>query len=70
MLMPDFKGNFGRPWAKQAFTIKKPVLINLPHDSFVNFVTFARDQVRISSYADDVIVGLVEAWADTVPALA
>lgn len=36
----------------------------------VYYVTFARDQVRISSYADDVIVGLVEAWADTVPALA
>jgi len=34
------------------------------------YVTFSRDQVRISSYADDAIVGLVEAWADTVPALA
>ena len=36
----------------------------------VYYVTFSRDQVRISSYADDAIVGLVEAWADTVPALA
>ena len=33
-------------------------------------VTFSRDQVRISSYSDDAIVGLVEAWADTVPELA
>lgn len=36
----------------------------------IYYVTFSRDQVRISSYADDAIVGLVEAWADTVPALA
>jgi hypothetical protein len=34
------------------------------------YVTFSRDQVRISSYADDAVVALVEAWADTVPALA
>lgn len=34
------------------------------------YVTFSRDQVRISSYADDSIVGVIEAWADTVPALA
>ena len=34
------------------------------------YVTFTRDQVRISSYQDDAILALVEAWADTVPALA
>ncbi|MCQ8894430.1 MAG: hypothetical protein NQU46_07365 [Methanolinea sp.] len=34
------------------------------------YITFTRDQVRVSSYADDSIVSLVEAWADTVPALA
>lgn len=34
------------------------------------FVTFTRDQVRVSSYEDDSILALVEAWADTVPALA
>jgi len=34
------------------------------------YVTFTRDQVRVSSYSDDSILGLVEAWADTVPALA
>ena len=36
----------------------------------VYYVTFARDQVRISSYSDDAIVAVVESWADTVPALA
>jgi hypothetical protein len=35
-----------------------------------HFVTFAREQTRISSYSDDAIVATVEAWADTVPALA
>jgi hypothetical protein len=34
------------------------------------YVTFSRDQVRISSYSDDAIVATVEAWADTVPSLA
>jgi len=34
------------------------------------FVTFTRSEVRISSYEDDSILALVEAWADTVPALA
>ncbi|OPY48320.1 MAG: hypothetical protein A4E42_00093 [Methanoregulaceae archaeon PtaU1.Bin222] len=34
------------------------------------YVTFTRDQVRVSSYQDDAILALVEAWADTVPALA
>ena len=34
------------------------------------FVTFTRSEVRISSYEDDAILALVEAWADTVPALA
>ena len=33
-------------------------------------VTFNREQIRISSYSDDAIVATVEAWADTVPALA
>lgn len=33
-------------------------------------VTFGRDQVRISSYSDDAICAVIEAWADTVPALA
>jgi hypothetical protein len=36
----------------------------------VYYVTFARDQVRISSYSDDAIQTRVETWADTVPALA
>jgi len=36
----------------------------------VYYVTFARDQVRISSYSDDAIRTRVETWADTVPALA
>ena len=34
------------------------------------YVTLARQQVRVTSYSDDSILGLVEAWADTVPALA
>jgi hypothetical protein len=34
------------------------------------FVTFSRDRVKITSYADDSIRATVEAWADTVPALA
>jgi len=33
-------------------------------------VTFTRDQIRVSSYSDDAIVAVIEAWADTVPALA
>lgn len=33
-------------------------------------VAFTRDRVTISSYEDDAIRGKVEAWADTVPALA
>ena len=36
----------------------------------VYYVTFARDQVRISSYSDDAIRTRVETWSDTVPALA
>jgi hypothetical protein len=36
----------------------------------VYYVSFSRDQLRISSYSDDAIVAVVEAWADTVPALA
>ena len=34
------------------------------------FVTFTRSEVRVTSYSDDAILGIVEAWADTVPALA
>jgi len=34
------------------------------------YVTFSRDAVRITSYEDDAIRTAVEAWADTVPALA
>jgi hypothetical protein len=33
-------------------------------------VNFARDQITITSYEDDAIRTRVEAWADTVPALA
>ena len=36
----------------------------------VYYVTFSRDQVRVSSYSDDAIMAAVETWADTVPALA
>jgi hypothetical protein len=34
------------------------------------YVTFTRKAVRITSYQDDAVRDLVEAWADTVPALA
>jgi len=34
------------------------------------YVTFTRRTVRVSSYQDDAIKGKVEAWANTVPALA
>ena len=34
------------------------------------YVTFSRSKVRISSYADDAIRTVVEAWADSKPALA
>ncbi len=33
-------------------------------------VTFTRDQVCVSSYSADAILAVIEAWADTVPALA
>ena len=36
----------------------------------VYYVTFSRDQVRVSSCSDDAIKTTVETWADTVPALA
>jgi hypothetical protein len=36
----------------------------------IYYVSFTRDTVRISSYSDDAIVATVEAWADTVTALA
>lgn len=34
------------------------------------YVTFSRDNVRVSSYADDAILAKVETWADGVAALA
>lgn len=42
------------------------------HDSSgeIYYVSFSRDTVRVSSYSDNAIVATVEAWADTVPALA
>ena len=36
----------------------------------IYIVSFGRDDVRVSSYEDDAILGKVEAWADTVPELA
>jgi len=36
----------------------------------VYYLTFTRDQIRLSSYSDDGILTIVEQWADTVPALA
>jgi hypothetical protein len=36
----------------------------------IYYVTFGRDNVRITSYTDDAIRTAVETWADTVPALA
>ena len=36
----------------------------------IYYVTFARDNVRISSYQDDAIRTAVETWADTVAVLA
>ena len=36
----------------------------------VYYVTFSRDQVRITSYSDDAIRTRIETWADTIPALA
>ena len=36
----------------------------------IYMVTFSRDSVHITSYSDDGILTKVEAWADSVPALA
>jgi predicted RNase H-like HicB family nuclease len=36
----------------------------------IYYVTFGRDNVRITSYEDDAIRTAVETWADTVAALA
>jgi len=33
-------------------------------------VTFTRTEVRVTSYSDDAILAVIEAWADTIPALA
>ena len=34
------------------------------------YVAFSRDEVRVTSYEADAILATIEAWADTVPALA
>ncbi len=36
----------------------------------IYYVAFAREEVRVTSYEADAILAVVEAWADTVPALA
>ena len=36
----------------------------------IYYVSFGREQVRVSSYSDDAILATIESWADTVPALA
>jgi len=36
----------------------------------IYYVSFGREQVRVSSYSDDAILATIETWADTVPALA
>ncbi|MFA5296199.1 MAG: hypothetical protein WC382_11845 [Methanoregulaceae archaeon] len=36
----------------------------------IYYVSFGREQVRVSSYSDDTILATIETWADTVPALA
>jgi hypothetical protein len=39
-------------------------------DSDIYYVTFTRTKVRISGYEDDSVRGIVEGWADSLPALA
>jgi hypothetical protein len=39
-------------------------------DGEVYSVAFTRTSVRVSSYGDDVVLAVVETWADGVPALA
>jgi len=36
----------------------------------IYYVAFSRDEVRVTSYEADAILATIEAWADTVPALA
>jgi hypothetical protein len=36
----------------------------------IYYVAFSREQITVSSYADDAILARVETWADTKPALA
>jgi len=36
----------------------------------IYYVAFAREEVRVTSYEADAILATIEAWADTVPALA
>jgi len=36
----------------------------------VYYLTFSREQLRLSSYEDDSVLALVEQWADTVSQLA
>ncbi|HPX73542.1 MAG: hypothetical protein BWY93_00285 [Euryarchaeota archaeon ADurb.BinA087] len=36
----------------------------------IYYVTFSREQVRVTSYSDDAILATIETWADTKPELA
>lgn len=36
----------------------------------IYYVTFGREQVRVTSYSDDAILAAIETWADTKPELA
>jgi hypothetical protein len=36
----------------------------------IYYVTFSREQLRVSSYSDDAILATIETWADTKPELA
>lgn len=36
----------------------------------IYYVSFGREQVRVSSYSDDTILATIETWADTKPELA
>jgi hypothetical protein len=66
-LAASMGGTAVRDTAKEAFSCQLRC-----HDPSgeVYYVTFTRKNVRISSYQDDAVRTAVEAWADTVPALA
>ena len=36
----------------------------------IYYVSFGREQVRVTSYSDDAILATIETWADTKPELA